>query len=316
VQVGDTVSLRVQADTGVTEVVGTVLAASADSLTVRRRDGIVVDLDVTRITASRVVPPSPAQTITPAELERIAAQGWRAIEQEPLGDWLLRAAGGVTGRANSALAVGDPGRPLDEAIAAVETWYDARGLWPQVQLAEGAVPDGLAARLDERGWAASRRTHVMTAELGPVLRAVGDLGREARLEETPDEAWLAAWRVDASGLDLDLARALMTNHPQAVFASLRDGDRCVAIARVAVDGRWAGLSCVEVADDARGRGLGRAVSVAALRWAVGHGGRRAYLQTSSDNMPAVTLYESMGFTVHHDYRYLSGLSRGETLGSA
>jgi len=46
VQVGDTVSLRVQADAGPTEVVGTVLAASADALTVRRRDGSVVELDV------------------------------------------------------------------------------------------------------------------------------------------------------------------------------------------------------------------------------------------------------------------------------
>ena len=304
-QVGDTVSLRVRADTGVTEVVGTVLAASADTLTVRRRDGVVVDLAVTQITAGRVVPPPPARTIEAAELERVATLGWRPIEQEALGDWLLRASAGVTGRGNSALAAGDPGRPLHEAIAAVEQWYDARGLPPQVQLADGVAPPELAGRLDELGWATSPVTHVMTAELAPVLRSVRAADVEVRLDETLDDAWLAVWRVDAAGLDVDAARALMTNHEQAVFASVRDGDRCVAIARAAVDGRWAGLFCVEVATDARRRGLGRTVSAAALRWAVTNGARRAYLQTSSDNTAAVALYESMGFTVHHNYVYRS-----------
>ena len=48
------------------------------------------------------------------ELERVAAAHWRGTEEEWLGEWLLRAADGFTGRANSALPLGDPGRPLDE----------------------------------------------------------------------------------------------------------------------------------------------------------------------------------------------------------
>lgn len=302
-QVGDTVSLRVQTETGLTEVVGIVLAASGDSITVRRRDGSVLDLVMTQITAGRVVPPSPAQTIDAGELERIATQGWRPLEVEPLGGWLLRAGGGVTGRANSALATGDPETPIEDAVSAVETWYDERGLPPQIQLADAAAPPGLAARLDERGWTTSPATHVMTAELGPVLRSVHESAVQVRLDETLDDDWLAAWRADARELDVDAARALMTNHDLAVFASVRDGGRCPAIARAAVDGRWAGLFCVEVASDARRSGLGRAVSAAALRWAVARGARRAYLQTSSDNTPAVALYESMGFTRHHNYVY-------------
>ncbi len=262
---------------------------------------------MSQITASRVVPPSPAQRIDVAELERIAAAGWRALEQEPLGQWLLRAGGGVTNRANSALATGDPGRPLDEAISAVERWYDARGLPPRVQLPDGAAPAGLGEQLDALGWDRSPVTHVMTAELGPVLRGtadtgVPDIGLAVQLEDQPDDSWVAAWRAERPE-DPGVARALMTNHSQAVFASVRDGDRCAAIARVSVDGRWAGLSCVEVAADLRRTGLGRAVSIAALRWAVANHGRRAYLQTSSDNAPAIALYESMGFTRHHNYVY-------------
>jgi hypothetical protein len=56
-------------------------------------------------------------------LERAAAQHWQAPETQRLGEWLLRAAQGFTGRANSALPLGDPGMPLPEAVAAVTDWY-------------------------------------------------------------------------------------------------------------------------------------------------------------------------------------------------
>jgi len=60
------------------------------------------------------------------DLERAAALHWQAPDIQPLGDWLLRAAAGFTGRANSALPVGDPGLPLPDAVAAVEDWYRRR----------------------------------------------------------------------------------------------------------------------------------------------------------------------------------------------
>ena len=304
-QVGDTVSLRVATRAGSTEVVGTVLAASADALTIRRRDGAVVEVAVTQITAGRVVPPSPAQRADPLELHRVMTAGWRAAEVAPLGDWLLRAAGGFTGRANSALPLGDPGMSLDDAIDRVEAWYDVRGLPPRVQLPERAATRGLAGALDARGWATAWPTHVMTTELGPVLRALPVMDVEVSLAEGPDDAWLAAYRPDESraGISEAVVRALLTNHPDVVFASVREGNRCVAIARVAVDGRWAGLSCVEVVPDRRRTGLATLVSGEALRWAVSHGARRAYLQVTVDNPAGCALYERMGFTVHHDYVY-------------
>ena len=68
------------------------------------------------------------------DLERAAAQHWQAPETERLGDWLLRAAQGFTGRANSALPLGDPGVPLPAAVAAVQDWYRRRALPPMIVL--------------------------------------------------------------------------------------------------------------------------------------------------------------------------------------
>ena len=109
-QVGDTVSLRVVTRAGPTDVVGTLLAASAESLTVRRRDGSVTEIMRASVAAGRVVPPGPSRLVDAGELQRIADRGWRALETAPVGDWLLRASDGFTGRANSALPLGDPGR--------------------------------------------------------------------------------------------------------------------------------------------------------------------------------------------------------------
>jgi hypothetical protein len=86
------------------------------------------------------------------DLERAAALHWQAPETEPLGEWRLRAAAGFTGRANSALPLGDPGLPLPEAVAAVEDWYRRRDLRPMIVLPQGAAPEPLEDILAERSW--------------------------------------------------------------------------------------------------------------------------------------------------------------------
>ena len=135
----------------------------------------------------------------------------------PLGSWLLRADGGFTGRANSALPLGGPGLPLAQAVDEVEAWYRARGL-PAMIVIPGplgaAAPDGgqagdpLDILLAGRGWRVrSAPALVMTAGTGQVKRAGLAAAEEAVAEAAgtgtapavtftarPDEAWLARYR--------------------------------------------------------------------------------------------------------------------------
>lgn len=314
-QVGDTVSLRVATPAGPTDVVGTLLATSAELLTLRRRDGTVTEIAVGSVVTGRVVPPGPARRITVGDLQVAMAAGWRASETGRVGEWLLRAAGGFTGRANSALPVGSPGMPLAAAVDDVSAWYAERGLAPAVQLPRDPAFAAVAAELDDRGWIESGRTLVMTADLGPVLRAAAAgaarapaSGVDVRVDDAPDDGWLAAYRPgspdrDAGGALPPAARALLTGHDNVVFASVRAGGRCVAIARAAVDRRWAGLSGVEVDPARRRQRLGTAVTAAALREAVTRGARHCSLQVAADNAAAIALWEQLGFAVHHDYVY-------------
>ncbi len=102
------------------------------------------------------------------ELARISARRgsrWTGA----IGDWELRAASGFTRRANSVLPLGDPGTPLDEALAAVRRWYAARGLPARIQLATGRRHPGTAAReLEARGWTREVTAELWTGALAPL----------------------------------------------------------------------------------------------------------------------------------------------------
>ena len=310
--IGRLVTLRTATRAGPAELVGTLLGVSPTEILVRRRDGQTVTVAVESISHARLVPPAVAQTVAVADLERVIADGWSALEVDTLGEWLLRASGGFTRRGNSALPLGDPGRSIVDAVAAVEGWYAARDLPPRVQLPLDGEAAAVTDALTGRGWAAEMCVHVMTAELAPVLRGgAREDAAPVHVDDEPDDSWLAVYRSESGPLPDEAPRALLTNHPAAGFASIRDGDECLAIARAAVDGRWAGLFAVEVAPAHRRRGLGRAVSIAALRWAAQRGARRAYLQVTQGNDPALALYERLGFDLHHDYEHYMLGGEGE-----
>ncbi|MBO0869445.1 MAG: GNAT family N-acetyltransferase, partial [Micromonosporaceae bacterium] len=102
---------------------GELVAIDASQLTVRTSTG-PVRIPRALVARAKRVPDRRRPTRREiAELELAADRAWPAPETERLGGWLLRAADGFTGRANSALPIGDPGCPLAAALDAVEHWY-------------------------------------------------------------------------------------------------------------------------------------------------------------------------------------------------
>jgi ribosomal protein S18 acetylase RimI-like enzyme len=274
-----------------TDVLGDLVAFDATGLTVAAQHG-PQRIRHEEIHAAKRVPPSPKET---ALLERVANDAWPAPVQEPLGDWVLRAADGWTGRANSVLPLGTPGMPRDAALDAVVDWYAARGLPARIN-----VPLPLRARLDAaltgRGWARSPEVLVMTAPLVALLTGpVRDDLPPVRLAARPDDAWLAVVTARKRGLPA-AALQVLTGPAQVCFASV---DRDLAVARGAVVDGWLHLSLVEVAEQARRQGLARHVTRALAAWA--GAAHTAFLQVEEGNTAARALYGGMGFTTHHTY---------------
>lgn len=248
------------------------------------------------------------------DLERVAAAHWRGTEAEPLGDWLLRAAGGFTGRANSVLPLGDPGLPLDEALAVVTRWYRARGLPPMIAvplpLEAGPAGHPLDDELSERLW---------LTRPGPAFVMVADLplgtardghrrdghraGWEVRADREPGDAWAAMYHYRGQDHLPPVARKVLTSAREQSFVSICAGDAILAIARLSVAEGWAGLTAVEVHPGHRRRGLGTAITAAACREAELRGVPRVFLQVETGNNPARALYERLGFRYVHRYHY-------------
>ncbi|MEU8236895.1 GNAT family N-acetyltransferase [Actinoplanes missouriensis] len=253
--------------------------------------------------AKRVPPARRAVAADVISLELAADEAWPAPVRSRLGGWILRAADDWTGRANSALAVGDPDRPLDEAIDAVVRWYTERGQQPLIN-APMPLAAPVNAALDERGWTARPLTLVQTTPLAALLTTAAGSGLPpVDLADAASDEWYAMVAEHKGALP-GTALRILNGVPERVFAHVRDADGgLLAVARGAVTGpdRWLGISLLQTAPAARRRGLGAHVVRALAQWASQRGSTRAYLQVEERNAAAVALYNRLGFTTHHTY---------------
>jgi ribosomal protein S18 acetylase RimI-like enzyme len=293
-----------------TDALGYLLDVTPDHLEVLAR-GAVVTIPRAAVTAARIVPPATPRRgwavpeISPDDLQRVCWAGWPARDQEPLGDWVLRAHGGVTGRANSAMAVGDPGMPLAEALARTAEWYADRGLPPLLQL---PLADPANQPMADAGWQRAHVTVVQVAPIDPVLASLAaPAGLVAAVSPTPSPEWLSLMH-DLDARDPDAHIAILTGPRVVGFVTVYDeraGGEPVGIGRVSVDGSWAGVTSVDVAPAARRRGVGSAVMGALLGWAREQGAVSSYLQVRAGNPAALRLYDALGYVTHHPYCYRS-----------
>jgi len=241
---------------------------------------------------------------TPADvaaLEGLAHRTWPCRKEEKLGDWRLREADGFTRRANSCLALGDPGVPLPEAVERVEAWYRARDLEPCVKIVSGTDPE-LDTLLEARGWSVATPSLVLRRELGQEMSAFPS---EFSASAIPDSTWLRTvsfWdgeNPDKARRHRELAQRIHT----AGFMYWTTSEGILAVGLVSMDGVEAHLYDVVVHPERRGRGIGRAFCAAALGWARACGTRSMALQVLESNATARALYVALGFSEHHRYHY-------------
>ncbi|WP_231978595.1 GNAT family N-acetyltransferase [Streptomyces sp. TLI_053] len=295
------------------DVIGVLVSWDDEGLTVVPRTGGPVSFDERLLVAGKTVPLFPARRaplppVDPVGLRRTAARGWPAVEQEQLGEWTLRASAGFTRRANSALALGDPGLPLDRALAAVRTWYAARGLPALLEVSAPGSPEGLREELERRGATWTTRTLVRVAPLAGLARggAPAALDR-VRLSRTADAARLSLYRRAGGGpAEEEAALRVVNGGPSVWFADVpgTGPDRTPqAVGRCVVDGPWAGFGAVEVAPHARRAGLATAVMAVLAARAAEESATGGYLQVGAENSGAIALYDELGFTTSHTYQY-------------
>jgi ribosomal protein S18 acetylase RimI-like enzyme len=264
-----------------TDVLGTCTAWDGDVAVVESEHG-PVEIRVADIVTGKPVPPraSVRARVPARDAERHGLVLFPGLETAPLGEWLLRSdpAPGerLFKRANSCLAMGQPGVPFPDAERAVRDFYGARERPALVQIEQDTMTEH---SFRTAGWTPipGGDTQFQVASTAGVARA---------LPAPPDGA-----RVTEDG--------------PRVLVEVVDDDAVVARGRAALDGDWLGLHGLATAPPYRRRGLARAVLAELLDWGAVQGATTLWLHVETGNAPALALYDALGFRTHHSCRYLT-----------
>jgi N-acetylglutamate synthase len=236
------------------------------------------------------------------ELERACADAWPAVVDQPLGQWRLRAAGGFTGRANSALTLGDPGLPIPDALALVCAFAMDNGISAAAHVVRGAPVEADLARA---GWAVDF-THPGGAESvvmtgSPAAFASREIPGITVPSRPPADWWPLA--VDAAE-PTPAQRRVLGGGDTVGFGTARAADgQVTGVVRGAVVDDLLHIARLAVAPTHRRRGLAGGLLAALADWGGRHGATRCALQVATHNHPAISLYAGLGCRPHHHYRY-------------
>jgi ribosomal protein S18 acetylase RimI-like enzyme len=227
-------------------------------------------------------------------LEALMDAAWPAPDREDSGGWVLRAAAGVTQRANS--------------------------IWPRSEPNE-TPHHRLALLRDARAWYRSRRLPVIFQEgftrQSETLILVRGTGGEApapdagvELSAQPTAEWLRLWwSVDGRGDEDSLATARgILEGCRSLYALVRADDGVpAAVGRLALpvigEGNRGGLYCMATRPDARRRGYANRVLDSLLAAGASRGLDGYWLLVTAANTGARELYARAGFQEAGRYFY-------------
>jgi len=264
-----------------TDVLGTCVSWDGTTCVVAPESGPAVTIPLELIVTGKPVPPRPSvrARVSVREAEIRALPLWTSPTTEPLGEWVLRVVDGERGRgsrrANSCLAVGDPGMPLDAALAAVTAFYGARGRDVRAQT---EADSGVERALLDAGWTVEEPLDA------PYL--VGSLVMARRVAGPDDDVETG----------VDGTRILSTLAVDGAEAGRVRGE---------LNGDWLWVHGLVVDESRRRQGLGRRLMSGLLEAAAERGASTVWLEVDRENTAAWMLYAGLGLREHHLCHYLS-----------
>ncbi len=220
------------------------------------------------------------------------AATWPAAETRRHGPWTLSRGDGGGNRV-SAATLDAPGGEIAAAEAAMRAW----GQTPLIMIRPGETD--LDARLAALGYTLRDPTRILaapTAEFAGAADRVGAIRCSAPIARM-EEIWTAGGIGPSRRAVMDRAEG------PKLWLLGRIGDRPAACAFVAAHGSAAMLHALEVAPEARRRGLGRRLTAEAARWAGEQGCMTLALAVTEANAAARALYAAMGMREVARYHY-------------
>lgn len=237
-------------------------------------------------------------------LEAVGFRSWPATNTHYDGAWAIRLTAGHPSKRLNSITPLDPAdhSNLENRIELANERFKAFGR-PLVFRQSPLAPPDLENMLDARGWRRFDETIVMAVNLANV--PLDDAIDHVPIKDTG--RWvdnIITMNCAKSELKPGLSELIGSINGQVglFYTETADGNPCSA-AMCVRDYELAGLFEVVTDVEHRNQGRGREIVKASLRWAKNQGARRAWLQVVAANLPAVSLYHSLGFTQVYRYAY-------------
>ena len=215
--------------------------------------------------------------------------------------WLLAFDRGTIGRAKCAVPLSHDDCDAG-VIAPIEARYAEHGVPAQFRLPEIASFAAMHAALASAGYRGDRLSLVQIAAAIAVRALVEN--PEVTTADKTDHAWGRVFLGD--GFDpVDGASRVkaLSRAPDAVYASVRDGDGAIAAGAASFGHGWASIHAMRTALARRREGLAGRILSALAQVALDRGYERIFLQVEENNEGAQSLYARAGFANAWRYAY-------------
>lgn len=220
--------------------------------------------------------------------------------------WILRFSNGYTKRANAAQALYEfDETTLLEKVKRIEKVYEKENEQVIFKVFSDFKYDLLEELLELHNYTREGHVNVQIAELRdmvPILKPNTILQMDGVCTDRWFESFTAFNQLSAE--DAATCREMLELiMPDTGYFLLIDEEKDVVLAcgLGVLEENYVGLFDIVTNPAHRGNGYGEQLVVSILNWGLRNKATHAYLQVLSNNHPALTLYEKLGFDTAYDY---------------
>ena len=236
-------------------------------------------------------------------IEDLSLNAWPSHQMQLYDGWILRFSHFYTHRTNCVEQIGKAQIPWEEKVRYCERIY-RRWNTPCVFKITPLTDPAFDELLEGQGYHIEHVTDVMCCD----LKEAGEypVYEEVQVEKRISDEWIDALfsiKENATVTHLKIVPSMYAAIPKDVLcARIRKDGRIIATGLGILDRDHIGIYAINVDKEFRRRGLARKICETLLREGVKNPGvGKAYLQVVSDNTPAISLYESLGFEKEYQY---------------
>ena len=305
---GRRVSVRHFDGSNLTDTLGILISWTNDwpqgLIRVEKKDKSIQEIISGNIFAAKVIEPE----IGALDLERDSETTWQANEKEYLNDWALRFSGNKSARANSCLLDGRPEENIDDTFKKIIDWYRKRNA---VAIIQSPKPGAFDQSLARNNFKEIDTAYYM---IGPAEK---NIVTDVILESTLSDKWFEAIIGRDEEVSSRVSKELLTSGSFVRFASIENKEgQIIATGRISASDKQAMVTTLWVDEKYRNQGLAKKIMRSLSNTVAEIGFKKIVLQVLKSNLIAVKMYESLGYTVHHEYAYYRYFRNLETTPSS